>query len=411
MLNRRREILLGPVEKTSAWLHRKANMLRQVSSRNHRAKGGFKAKNALQICMLVAVCVWLLYQMKHSHDRRKAYEERFGADEARSEIASFGRKDLLPRTVEADSVPDTRAKEDLHDEHPAEEAEHKEHTAHGVDKDEKKTGALEDQEHEEQSHEAREKSFKADDAASEVVHSDSQHVEHEELTQEARERSFTADDASSAVDHFVPVREPESGIGLFDSSKGTHSSVAREDNSTVPDVKVTTSTTGEADDGVDDQTELETADRIFNETKPQTHSANGSDDRTELELGSTYSSKKQTDVRKNHTAETPKNQTTMDVMALRHPTNSHPLQDQLPWKKKSETENAVIVDSEPHRTAQTEEPEGSSIQGGNKRVLPREPRDSNLHGIASVEERDGRHDPTSSRKIQHKVETGKEEVV
>ncbi|CAL9162235.1 unnamed protein product [Musa hybrid cultivar] len=386
-------------------------MLRQVSSRNHRAKGGFKAKNALQICMLVAVCVWLLYQMKHSHDRRKAYEERFGADEARSEIASFGRKDLLPRTVEADSVPDTRAKEDLHDVHPAEEAEHKEHTAHGVDKDEKKTGALEDQEHEEQSHEAREKSFKADDAASEVVHSDSQHVEHEELTHEARERSFTADDASSAVDHFVPVREPESGIGLFDSSEGTHSSVAREDNSTVPDVKVTTSTTGEADDGVDDQTELETADRIFNETKPQTHSANGYDDRTELELGSTYSLKKQTDVRKNHTAETPKNQTTMDVMALRHPTNSHPLQDQLPWKKKSETENAVIVDSEPHRTAQTEEPEGSSIQGGNKRVLPREPRDSNLHGIASVEERDGRHDPTSSRKIQHKVETGKVEVV
>ncbi|URD96876.1 hypothetical protein MUK42_31121 [Musa troglodytarum] len=349
-------------------------MLRQVSSRNHRAKGGFKAKNALQICMLVVVCVWLLYQMKRSHDRRKVSEERFGADEARSQIASFGRKDLLPRTVEADSVSDTRAKQDLerdvkHDEHPG------------------------------QSHEAREKSFKADDAASEVVHSNSQH-----------ERSFTADDASSAVDHFVPVREPESGIGLFDSSKGTHSSVVREDNSPVPVVKVTTSTTGEADDGVDDQTELETADRIFHETKPQTHSANGSDDRIELELGSTYSSTNQTDVQKNHTAvsadrtETPKNQTTMDVLPLRHPTNSHPLQDQLPWTKKSETENAVIVDNEPHQTAQSEEPEGSSLQGGNQQVLPREPRDSNPHGIASVEQRDGRHDPTSARKIQHKVD-------
>ncbi|KAJ8486579.1 hypothetical protein OPV22_019064 [Ensete ventricosum] len=294
-------------------------MLRQVSSRNQRAKVGFKAKSALQICMLVAVCVWLVYQLKHSHDRRKAYEERFGGDEAGSEIASFGRKDLLlPRAVEADSVSDTRAKED---------DEHREHAAQRVEEDGKKSGVSEDQEHEEQSHAAREKSFKADDAASEVVHSDTQH---EEQAQEARERSFTADDASSAVDHFVPFRKPESGVGLFDSSEGTQSSVVPDDNSTVPDVnKVTTSTIPDSDDGMEDQTELETAVRVFNETKPQAHSANGSDDRIELELGSIDSSKNQTDVQKNHTAhrtETPTNQTTMGVMAPQHPTNSHPLQ-------------------------------------------------------------------------------------
>ncbi|CAD5176126.1 unnamed protein product [Musa acuminata subsp. malaccensis] len=46
-------------------------MLRQASSRSQRNKG-LKVRNVLQICLLVAVCFWLLYQMKHTYDKKKA---------------------------------------------------------------------------------------------------------------------------------------------------------------------------------------------------------------------------------------------------------------------------------------------------------------------------------------------------
>ncbi|PQQ10772.1 neurofilament medium polypeptide [Prunus yedoensis var. nudiflora] len=48
-------------------------MLKQSPSRNQRSKG-FKVKHALQMFLLLAICIWLLYQLKHSHDK-KAYEE------------------------------------------------------------------------------------------------------------------------------------------------------------------------------------------------------------------------------------------------------------------------------------------------------------------------------------------------
>ena len=57
----------------------------------------------MQICVLVAVCFWLLYQVKHSHEKRKEFES---ADEkvvknvqSDSEIQRFGRKDI-PRITE-----------------------------------------------------------------------------------------------------------------------------------------------------------------------------------------------------------------------------------------------------------------------------------------------------------------------
>eukprot|EP00262_Sarcandra_glabra_P008044 TRINITY_DN2120_c0_g1_i1.p1 TRINITY_DN2120_c0_g1~~TRINITY_DN2120_c0_g1_i1.p1 ORF type:complete len:432 (-),score=124.68 TRINITY_DN2120_c0_g1_i1:130-1425(-) len=72
-------------------------MLRQASSRNHRSKG-FKVKHALQLCLLLAVCVWLLYQVKHSHDKKKAFDESHAKAlsevENSSQILKLGRKDL-----------------------------------------------------------------------------------------------------------------------------------------------------------------------------------------------------------------------------------------------------------------------------------------------------------------------------
>ncbi|CAL9050357.1 uncharacterized protein LOC135609657 [Musa acuminata AAA Group] len=420
-------------------------MLRQVSSRNHRRKGEFRAKNALQICIFVAVCVWLLYQMNHSHARRKAYAESF--DEGQSDITRFGRKDLLPSTGNADSVVDAKVKEDA--EVTEQDTEHEEgaenHRTDGRDKvraenTPREVGAFEDREHDERSREAREKTFKGDDASSEVVHYSSQDIKHEELTQQARERSFRADDASSAVDHVVQVQEPESETELLDSFKGTNSSVIHEDNSTLPNIEDATtadvlqkteqtkvdkwnssSTTGEADENMEEQTDLGIVDHIDNETKPQTYAANESVSHIELGVRSIDLPKNQIKAHKNHTAvsedwtKAQENQTTSNV----NQTSLHPLQGinstanlQTPWKE-DKTENTIMIQKS-NKTARPEESEESSkttaIKDDHKKVLLQQSKD-HLHSTAAGEKKDKRDGLSGLKEIQSKVEeSGKEEA-
>ncbi|KAF8400891.1 hypothetical protein HHK36_014194 [Tetracentron sinense] len=47
-------------------------MFYQSSGQNQRPKG-FKVKHAFQFALLLAVCIWFLYQIKHSYDKRKDY--------------------------------------------------------------------------------------------------------------------------------------------------------------------------------------------------------------------------------------------------------------------------------------------------------------------------------------------------
>ncbi|CBI25108.3 unnamed protein product, partial [Vitis vinifera] len=99
-------------------------------SRNQRSKG-FKVKHILQICLLLAVCFWLIYQVKHSHDKKK----EFDANDAKissntqggNELLKFGRKDLHPRV-------DGEAKNEKHGEEETEE----EDEAGGVEEEESK---------------------------------------------------------------------------------------------------------------------------------------------------------------------------------------------------------------------------------------------------------------------------------
>ncbi|THU62115.1 hypothetical protein C4D60_Mb01t01750 [Musa balbisiana] len=265
-------------------------MLRQASSRNHRVNGGFREKNALQIGVLVAVCLWLLYRMKCSHDQRKAYEDRFGDDER---VAMFGREGLLPDTLEAASLP----------------AEGRTHVV--------KHEELEKREHEERSHEAQEQSFKGDDASSEVVHGGHE-AEHEERVQAAQERSFEADDASSAVDHVVRVKESESGNILFDPAETTNSSLVHEGT--------------------------------VLEKRPSSRTAPGeSDKQEELGMRSRDSSKDEIKVRENYTAisedwiEAERNQSTAV-----HPTIAvATAEPEVPWQEESDspetTNNVELV--------------------------------------------------------------------
>lgn len=122
-------------------------MIKRAPSRTHRSKG-IKVKRVLQICLLLGVCFWLIYQVKHSHDKKREFDDKDAkvSVTARSddEILKLGRKDL-PQVQEA-------AKNEKHEdeEEDAVEEEEKE-----VRKQEERD-AVEDQEeankHEEEEH-------------------------------------------------------------------------------------------------------------------------------------------------------------------------------------------------------------------------------------------------------------------
>ncbi|KAJ8505928.1 hypothetical protein OPV22_006814 [Ensete ventricosum] len=179
-------------------------MLRQVSSRNQRGKGGLiKPKSALQICLLVAICVWLIYQMNYSQYKKKAYEE------SESKVSFKGSKDLPRPVTVVDRIKQEEQEDDKKVEHGIRHDKVEDAGEESEEDETKEVDAFEDRDHEEAFHKAREISFRGDDASSEVVHM-VQEVEHEEGSQEARERSFRADDVSSSVAHVPKVNEAES---------------------------------------------------------------------------------------------------------------------------------------------------------------------------------------------------------
>ncbi|XP_074570491.1 uncharacterized protein LOC141827130 [Curcuma longa] len=125
---------------------------------------------------------------------------------------------------------------------------------------------------------------------SEVVHHTQ--AERDERTREARERSFKADDASSAVDHVVPLKDSEPEIGMFVSRQEKNTSLVWF-NQTLP----------ETDESGEQPTELETSDHIYNETGVLKFHANESESQDELGLRS-----REKNVQKDHTG-IPKNST------------------------------------------------------------------------------------------------------
>ncbi|KAI8025856.1 hypothetical protein LOK49_LG02G03284 [Camellia lanceoleosa] len=74
-------------------------MFKQSPSRNHRSKG-IKVNRVFQICALLAVCFWLVYQVKHSHDKKKEFDENDAKISHEKhfdgEISKIGRKAILP---------------------------------------------------------------------------------------------------------------------------------------------------------------------------------------------------------------------------------------------------------------------------------------------------------------------------
>ena len=100
-------------------------MFRLSPRRSQRSKG-FKVKHALQLCVLLGVCIWLVYQLKNSKEKKSSYVE---STKTTSEVVNFGRKDLHPR-VEETSVVDARHKEEDEEE---EQEENKQEEQHKLD--------------------------------------------------------------------------------------------------------------------------------------------------------------------------------------------------------------------------------------------------------------------------------------
>ena len=195
-------------------------MLRQASSRNQRSKG-FKVKHALQIGLLVAICIWLLYQVKHSHEKKRAFEERGSkflnkVAENQADFFKFGRKDL-PHIEETGSVTETHNKEEENEETQGEE-EHD--SKHEEIEDEEGRGAGDDEIDEQDQGRGDKEAENGEESTEGVDVFDKQ--EHESSTQEAREENYKRDDASSAVVHdtYVTGSKSTGGARHADEEQG-----------------------------------------------------------------------------------------------------------------------------------------------------------------------------------------------
>ena len=89
-------------------------MFKLSPRRNLRSKG-FKVKHALQICLLLGVSIWLLYQVRHSHDKKASFGE---GKKTGNEILKLGRRDLRPQVepkaawhIEAEDEAETKNEE------------------------------------------------------------------------------------------------------------------------------------------------------------------------------------------------------------------------------------------------------------------------------------------------------------
>lgn len=245
---------------------------RNPSSRNQRSKG-FKVKHVLQAILLLGVCFWLIYQVKHNHDKKKEFDKNDTKLPIRTEtdqILKLGRKDLHPGKVEADKN-EKHEEEEEEDEHIAynmqnkrehddeQQQEGEERNKHETgeesednvhegreeqDEEENKHGAEEQEENESKSEEVEdeggdveidendhEKSEADNDHDDEVVdeekdkeeegddETENEDKEDEEKgglvenhdNHEAREEHYKADDASSAVAHDTHETSTETG--------------------------------------------------------------------------------------------------------------------------------------------------------------------------------------------------------
>ncbi|OIV91157.1 hypothetical protein TanjilG_30379 [Lupinus angustifolius] len=259
-------------------------MIKRLPSRNQRSKG-FKVKHVIQVILLLGVCFWLIYQVKHNHDKKKELDENdaiLSAREKTGQVLKLGRKDLPVKDEgnqnegheeeeDENIVEDEENKhghneqEDEANEHETGESDENKHGVREQGEEENKHGA-EEQEDENKSEEMedegrgggddeidendQEKPEVDVDRDEEFMDEEKEKEEGEEKgnensegeekggsvenhnTHEAREEHYKGDDASSAVVHDTHTTSTETETFTLENT-----SVQVEENITKPENK------------------------------------------------------------------------------------------------------------------------------------------------------------------------------
>ncbi|XP_078430476.1 uncharacterized protein LOC144702342 [Wolffia australiana] len=201
-------------------------MMKQSSSRVHRNRG-WKVKHVLQICILATVCVWLIYQVRHSYDRKKSSEELISkpsdaVEENRTGTLKLGRKDpqqksevLLTDGEEQEEAEGIEEQDDDKIDENEDMIDEIDHESEGIDREDI----------DEKSQEAREVNYKADDASSAVEpQKNGDDLSKEQLTDES-----SPDPSVSAISP-GPVTDHKNNTSTSDqsSSNSTITPVSKE---------------------------------------------------------------------------------------------------------------------------------------------------------------------------------------
>lgn len=207
-------------------------MLKRPLSRNQRSKG-IKVKHVLQICLLLGVCFWLIYQVKHSHDKKKEFDDKGAKISVKThsddEILKLGRKDL-PLVQEV-------AKNEKHEEEEEDAVEEEENKPEEEEKDIKKHEEEDHEEankHEEVDHEEEEQEeANTHEQVQEEAGSKHEEEEQEEETKNAEmeeEKRGTADEEMDEEDQEKPEDEADREEEFIDEEKDREGEVDDREN-------------------------------------------------------------------------------------------------------------------------------------------------------------------------------------
>ncbi|QCD91888.1 myb-like protein X [Vigna unguiculata] len=209
-------------------------MIKRSSSRNNRTRG-IKVKHTLQIILLLGVCFWLIYQVKHSRDKKSEYDENHRKVAVGTQTVyptpKLGRKDLHPGK-DGDKH-DRDEHEEEGNEHEFEENDDKHEVRVGGDEEEEgesKSDGMEDETGggDDETDESDQEQSAADTDRDEDLPDNEEEKEEESgekensskeqetdgsvekhNSHEAREQHYKGDDASSAVTHDTSTTSTE----------------------------------------------------------------------------------------------------------------------------------------------------------------------------------------------------------
>jgi hypothetical protein len=200
-----------------------STMLKQSPSKNQRTKG-FKVKHAIHICLLLAICIWLLFQVKPSHEKKTTYEE---SSKKTPEIIKSGRKELHPRVEE--TTLEIEGKEEFEEEVEDSKPEEGEDEGRGGGDDEidgHDQERIEEEESEEAEDVVDEEDRESEERSEEIYgegketqiedmsfSEDQAQTEGERNTLDARNEHYKSDNASSGVVQNTQTMSTEFEIG------------------------------------------------------------------------------------------------------------------------------------------------------------------------------------------------------